>query len=222
MNLTNDMAEKKGFEYLGVCRAGNDKLHKLRYDAWVSPDHRVFAVVGAGAIARIPLQATWLTSKFTDGRVFITVDHPGAMAADLSGMTEFKVVANADFPELLAKHLARVDDEITPLEPYPVQDPLHAQVELIAQRAERMARAGHIHFLNDGSGSWRYTTSGAFVRVFDAYKRAFVQIARNYGRKSMRRPGDYGYVPSQQAKTRSWLRYVELGLWATIFVRAPS
>jgi hypothetical protein len=218
MDLTNAMAEKQGFSYLGVCRAGNDKLYRIRYDTWISPDRDVFAVVGAGRMAAIPSQATILTSKLTDGRVLITVDNPGAMGGDSSGMTEWKVLTNADFPELLAKHRARIEAEMTPVEPYSDRDPLGDHLELNSQRVERMARAGHLYFLDDERDRWRYTAWGAVVRVCETYKRAFVQILKNYGRRTMSRPGDYGYIPSQRVATRSWLRYVELGLWIAIIV----
>ncbi len=219
MDLTNAMAEQHGFAYQGVCRAGNTALYKMRYDSWVSPDRQVFAVVGAGSMIRVlQSQATWLTSKLIDGRVLITVDTPGGLSSDLSGMTESKLVTNADFTELLAKHRARVEAEMTPVEPYDEHDPLGDHVELIGQRADRMERAGYVYFLDDGHEEWRYTTWGAMVRVLDSYKRIFVQMARNHGRKSMSRPGDSGYVPSHQVKTRSWLRYVEFGLWITMIV----
>jgi hypothetical protein len=209
MDLTNALAENHGFEYQGVCRAGNPALYKLRYDSWVSPDRRVFAVVGAGSMIRIiHFQATWLTSKLIDGRVLITVDNPGGMGGDLSGMTEWKLVTNADFTELLAKHQARIEAEMTPVEPYDEHDPIGDHVELLGQRADRMERAGYVYFLDDGREEWRFTTWGAMVRVLDSYKRIFIQMARNHGRRSVSRPGAYGYVPSHQVKTRSWLRYV--------------
>jgi len=218
MDLNNAAAGALGFEYLGACRAGNTRIYKVRYDTWVSSDRRVFAVVGAGRVSVIPHQAVWLTSKLTDGRVLITVDQPGAMGGDLSGMTEWKVVQNADFAELLAGHLARVDAEVTPVEPYGEADPLGEHIDLIAGRAERMARAGYVHYLDDDRDEWRYTAWGALVRVCDSYRKIFVQIVRNYGRRKMSRPGDYGYVPSQRVKTRSGLRYVEVGLCVAIFV----
>ena len=189
MDHTNELAEKHGFTYLGVCRPGNTRIYKLRYDAWVSPDRRVFAVVGAGSMISIRFQATWLTSKLIDGRVLITVDVPGALSSDLSGMTEAKLVTNADFTELLAGHLERLEAEITPVEPYDKPDPLAEHVELIGQRADRMERAGYIHFLDDSHQEWRYTLWGAVVRVVDSYRRIFVQMVRNYHRKSMSRPG---------------------------------
>ncbi len=218
MDVNNTMATKHGFAYQGVCRAGNNAIYKLRYDTWVSPDRNIFAVVGAGSMVGLVFKATWLTSKFVDGRVIVTVDQPGGMSADLSGMTEWKVIANADFSELLAKHQARIEEEMTPVAPYSARDPLGEQIELIAGRADRMARAGYIYFFGEHQDEWRFTVWGAVVRVADSYKRIFIQIMKNYGRRTMSRPGDPGYVSSQHAKTRNWLRYVEFGLWITILV----
>jgi len=202
MDVNNAMAKKHGFTYQGVCRAGNNAIYKLRYDTWVSPDRHVFAVVGAGSMVGLVFKATWLTSKFVDGRVIVTVDQPGGMSADLSGMTEWKVIANADFSELLAKHQARIEEEITPVEPYSARDPLGEHIELIAGRADRMAAAGYINFFGDRQDEWRFTTFGAVVRVADSYKRVFVQIMKNYGRRTMSRPGDLGYVSSQSCSAR--------------------
>ena len=218
MDITNAMAKQHSFQYEGACRAGNTAIYKIRYDSWVSPDRQVFAVVGAGSMVGIPFKATWLTSKFVDGRVFVTVDYSGAMSSDLSGMTESKLVANADFSEMLAKHRARLEAEMTPVEAYSEHDPLGEHIELIAQRAERMARAGYIYYLDDREDEWRYTFWGAIVRVTDSYRRIFGQIVRNYSRRSMSRPGDPGFVPAQNAKARAWLRYVEFGLWIAIIV----
>ena len=218
MDVNNAMAKEHGFAYQGVCRAGNNAIYKLRYDTWVSPDRNVFAVVGSGSTVGLAFKATWLTSKFVDGRVIVTVDQPGGMSADLSGMTEWKVIANGDFSELLAKHQARIEEEMTPVEPYSAHDPLGEHIELIAGRADRMARAGYIYFFGEHQDEWRFTVWGAVVRVADSYKRIFVQIMKNYGRRTMSRPGDPGYISSQNAKTRNWPRYVEFGLWITILV----
>jgi hypothetical protein len=218
MDHSNAAARELGFDYVALCRAGNEKLYKIRYDMWISQDRQVFTTVGAGKAIGIPQQSTWLTTKLVDGRVLVTVDHPSGIPVDLSGMISCKVITNADFPELLARHRARVESEMTPVEPYSLQDPLGDHLALIAARTERMARAGYLDYLDEREDTWRFNTRGAFACVLQQHAKAFSQILRNYGREKVKRPGQYGYIPSQKIKTRSWLRYAELGCWIAIIV----
>src|SRR5207248_2724397 len=127
---------------------------------------------------------------------------------DLTGMTAWKVITNADFRELLGRHLARVEAEITPVEPYSDADPFADYMAIYDRRAERLAAAGYIDFLDETRDTWRYNTWGALACVGRQYKESFGQILRNYGRQqTVKRPGDPGYVPSDRRRSRAWLRY---------------
>jgi hypothetical protein len=90
---------------------------------------------------------------------------------------------------------------------------------LFAQRSDRMVDAGYAFYVDDERDKWRLNTWGALKTVGQQYRKTFVQILKNYPRNSMRRPGEYGYVPSHQGKARAWLRYAEIGcVVAIVFV----
>jgi hypothetical protein len=176
MEVRRGIAQGKGYRYLGVCRDGKPVFRKVRYESWVSPDRRVFAVVGEGPILGIPVRATWLTSKLRDGRVLNTLDNSIGRAADLSGMTTWTVITGVSFRELLARHLERIAAEVTPVEPYREADPLGEHIELLAQRSERMAKAGYARFLGESRAEWHYTARGALIRVASCYQRVLAQL----------------------------------------------
>jgi hypothetical protein len=147
----NRMAAEQGFEHLACTRHGNGKIYKVRYDLWLAPDREVLALVGSGTIAGIPLRTTWLHSRLVDGRALITVDHHSGVTSDLTGQWSYSVLLNADFPELLGKHRARVCTEVTPVKPYAADDLLADHLELRAAQSDQLERMGCATYLDDSA-----------------------------------------------------------------------
>jgi hypothetical protein len=218
--LMDKMAVEQGFQFVACTRHGKGKLYKVRYDLWLSPDHEVFAVVGSGTIARLPLQATWLFTRLVDGRVLVTVDDTAGVTSDLTGQWSYAVLLHADFPELLQRHRARVAAEITPVEPYSEEDPLADHVAMRAAQADQLERMGCATFLDDERMVYRLTPKGALIRVFQTYTKQWGQVLRNLGRRELNRPGQMGYLASDRGHTRKVLRYAELVCVATLLVDA--
>ena len=105
--FNNREASQFGFSLLGSFFDAKSKLYRIRYDFWLSGDRVVLAVIGGGTLASIPLDATWLITRTGDRGCLFTVDEPKAADSDPSGLTHQEIRTNADFPELLTRHLER-------------------------------------------------------------------------------------------------------------------
>jgi hypothetical protein len=218
--LMDRMAEEQGFRYLACTRHGGGKLYKIRYDLWLSPDREVFAVVGSGTMAGIVYQVTWLFSKLVDGRVLITVDHTAGVSHDPTGQWYYSLILHADFPELLARHRARLAAEMTPAEPYSEDDPLADHLALRAAQADQVVAMGRATYLDEARMVWRLTPKGAVLHALQTYGGQWARVLPNLGRRQLDRPGQLGYVASDRGPARKVLRYAEIACWVTLMVAA--
>lgn len=176
-------AAEAGFSWRGAFADGKGKLYRLRYDFFRSPDGDVLALVGAGTMASIPVQTTWLYSRLAGGRCLVTFDSQTGAETDLAGLTDGALVERLGFAGQLAAHRARVGAASQPCEPFDAADPL-ADLRIFRQaRVERLALLGYASFLDagkngEGKNAWRYTPKGAGTlavrQYFTGLRRAFV------------------------------------------------
>ena len=210
--FVNRQALQHGYAPLGTFQNVTSKLYRVRYAFWLSPDRRVLAVVSNGTLAAISLNLTSLVTRTDDGGYIHSVDDFKGLASDPSGLARSDVLSNADFDELLAWHLERVESAPLPAVPYPQDDPLGEHRRLHQFRADRLEERGYARFLDHERQRWKLTTRGAFVAAIRSTLRQYVQRVRNTGRKTIRRPGDAGYVLSAQRSKRGGLAVVLGGL----------
>jgi hypothetical protein len=216
--LMDRMAEEQGFRHLAFTRRVEGKIYNVRYNLWLSLDREVFAVVGSGTMAAIPVQTTWLFSKLVDGRALITLDHHSGVTHDPTGQWSYSLVLNADFPELLARHRARLLAEMTPVEPYSEDDPLADHQALRAAQADQIEAMGFSTYLDADRMIWRLTPKGAVSQAFQTYVTQWGQVLRNFSRQRLSRPGESGYMASDRGAARPLLRYGELACWVALGV----
>lgn len=216
----NRAAAGLGFRYLGPYRDGKGRLYRIRYDLWLSADREAIAVVGGGTLAGIPLLATWLHTRFADDRRIVTTDNQAAMNADLSGLSSWALVANADLDELLRRHRLRAAEAVPPVVAFAADDPYGDFLAYRAEPVERLVAAGLGRFLDADRDVWRYTLKGAARATVQTFARQLGGLGRNVGRNAISRPGQPGYLPSKVASPRllGFLRQFEaVCLIATAF-----
>jgi hypothetical protein len=215
--FNNREASRCGFSLLGSFFDAKSKLYRIRYDFWLSGDRVVLTVIGGGTLAAIPLDATWFITRIGDGRCLFTVDEPKAADSDPSGLTHQEIRTNADFHELLTRHLERVAASLHPAEPYSPTAALEEHRQFRQARTDLLQARGLARFLDPERNGWKYNIQGAFyvaaLSTLNNYRQAF----SNRGRKTIRRPGQPGYTPSigrpTGPKTAALLGKVEFLFW---------
>src|SRR5262249_1463122 len=158
---------------------GKGSLYKIRYDFWASPSGDVLACVGNGTVASMPVSATWLYSKLSDGSCLSTTDNQAAMESDLSGMTRTALHTNPDCDALLAPPRRRFADAHLPVVPFAQQDPFRDFMAFRTDRVDRLADRGQARFLDDKKDTWRYTLKGAFAVSVGTYVEQLFAMFRN-------------------------------------------
>lgn len=158
----NARAPNLGFEQKGLCHDGKGGLYRVRYDFWLSPDRRTFAVVGGGSIAKIPFDGIWLYSRIRDGRILETTNEIGSQ--DISGVVEQETWPKMKFAPLVEKHFGRLEE---PREgdaiPFEDEAELKDYFAIRRARAEGLVGRGHARFLDDRESKWKYTLKGALA-----------------------------------------------------------
>lgn len=215
-------ARTHGFRPLGEFFDGKGKIYRLRYEFWLAHDQMVVANIGSGTLAGIPLQTTWLFTRLGNGHCLVTLDEPKGVDSDTTGMTEQVVLANADFPELLAHHRRRIDAADPPAVPYSASDPLADHLAFRAARAERLVDQGLAKYLDEEHRWYKYTVRGAFVAAVRTATREWVRAIRHRGRQRIARPGQRGYVSSARGEpaSRKWIERLRFVCWMCVFMGA--
>jgi hypothetical protein len=154
----------RGFARVDTLYDGRGWGHRFRYDFWLSADGMVWATVGGGRLFGGRSDALWLSSRLADDRYLRTVNTVSGAEPDLSGMRLDEVVEGAGPDEQLARHAERIRD-CGGVVPYPADDPLAVQAELLRQRVAKLVADGYASYLDDEETAWRYSVKGAALLV---------------------------------------------------------
>jgi hypothetical protein len=227
----NHELEDRNFRHLGRFFNGQGKIYKLSYDFWLAPDRMVLVLVGGGTLAGIPLQATWLMTRLQDGRCLMTLDEPKGQDSDPTGLTEQKILANADFVELMAAHRERIAEADSVAIPYSEADPLADHRAFRRSRAALQVEQGTAKFLDPEENWWKYTAKGALFAAMRTSIKEWKRAVGQRDRQAIRRPGQKGFVPSHRREAASfkWIDRLRFVCWImvmmgfiTSFTRGPA
>lgn len=216
----NRVLEGGDFRHLGHFLDGKGKIYKLTYDFWLAPDRMVLVLVGGGTLAGIPLQATWLFTRLRDGRCLVTLDDPKGQDSDPTGQTDERVLANADFPELMALHRGRIEEADDVAIPYSEADPLADHRAFRAGRAATLVEQGWAKFLDPEENWWKYTVKGAFLAALRTSVREWKRALKQKDRQTIRRPGQKGFVPSDRRASGGgqWIERLRFICWVMVMM----
>lgn len=99
----NDGAKRLGFAPAGVyVQSRKSRIYQSRIALWVSPERDILLQVCGGKTAGVPIRRTILASIISSDQIIQTQDHPAAI--DLSGLTDQRMLLNADLDELISCH----------------------------------------------------------------------------------------------------------------------
>jgi hypothetical protein len=214
----NRELDGRGLRHLGRFFNGQGKLYKLSYDFWLAPDRMVLVLVGGGTLAGIPLQATWLFTRLLDGRCLVTLDEPKGQDSDPAGLTDQKILANADFAELMALHRRRIAEADPAAIPYSAADPLADHRAFRRSRAALLVEQGWAKFLDLEENWWKYTAKGALLAALRTSAREWKRSIGQGDRQTIRRPGQKGFVPSQRRGSAAspWMERLRFVFWMMV------
>ncbi|MDX1933865.1 MAG: hypothetical protein SFU56_14800 [Capsulimonadales bacterium] len=167
----NNVAISLGLGYLGTFGHGGGTLYRVRYHLYILPRFEAIIVVGEGSIARLPIAATTLYTRLSDGTLVATTDNMAAVETDLTKTTLEEIWTGADFETLVRRHLERLAVIAPQVAPFSYTDPLADFKEWRAQRIEALIRQGYASFLDDRRLQWRYTPLGATLFAIRGHSR---------------------------------------------------
>ncbi len=150
-----------GFDWLGLFRDAKGPLYKVLYEFWYSKDRSVLLILGAGSVAGVQLEGSWLYSPLPDGRMIATIDNLAASAGDESGLLTETFLATSSFEQLLAHHERRRDAAGGRGLAFGGTDPIAALRDFRLRVASNLERRGKLQFVSADRQAWRYTWAGA-------------------------------------------------------------
>ena len=113
-----------------------------------------------------------------------------ALVADLSGLTDHKVLLTAGLDELLQFHMERLGGHTGPTRVIPPNAALTANEAMQSMKANRMERLGLARFISREHDIWRHTLKGAWLQYYRGFRAQLAQGKMQRHRITMKRPGD--------------------------------
>ncbi len=154
-------ADNEGFTYLERRYDGKGKRYKVVYDFLISSDFNTLAIIGAGALANIPVKGMWFISKDVHGNCFITVTDQKAVEYDLTGYYKDSLILTNDFGKAFYHHLECVAKELYHVEPFTENSEMDVLRHLTESKIDHLNKDGWIKYVGENTNYWRYTVKGA-------------------------------------------------------------
>ena len=156
-----NLATQAGFKFLGWASDLKGAKYRVSYAMLVSPERDVFAIVGVGAIVKIPVAATSLITAASNGRIYYSTDRQSGVQIDLTHYSTNQLAPGTNFRELLEQHRKWVGkNQIVP-RPFTAGREVDELRSLRRQQYHGMEQAGLIGYIDASAQSFRYTLSGA-------------------------------------------------------------
>lgn len=162
-------ATQGGFTMLGWSCDIRGGIYRVAYALLVSPDRTTLAVIGAGALGKFPLQATWLYTPTADGRSFYSTDKQSGVQIDLSRNWTGQLVPVANFNMLWQRHQSWVREQGTMTRPFTQGRELVEFRQVREQHYRFMEQAGLIDYIDPMRTEFRFTTFGATKTAIWSY-----------------------------------------------------
>jgi len=188
----NDQVRRLGFVDPVQIRHVKCGTYNVQGSAWFSPDRTILAFIVGGKIARLRLRRTLLYTRLPDGRLLTTTDE--LETAELTGLYEREVLANADLVELFHRHRARIVRHVPNPQPFTERTSLDALLAIVRLEAERTIERGWGAYADPAQSCWRYTVAGVLRLIPRTFRPKNIQGSGNIQRASRPRPGDARYA----------------------------
>jgi hypothetical protein len=162
-------AVENGFVFLGWARDIKGETYRVNYAMLVSPDRTTFAVIGAGTILKLRLQAIWLHTPAADGRSFYTTDTQSGVQIDLSRNWTNQLVSELTFDRVWQRHLSWIQERKVLPRGFRSGREVEDFRAVREEHYRSMERAGLIRY-TDASATWfRFTLYGSMATATWSY-----------------------------------------------------
>ena len=153
--------QEAGFQFLGWAPDLKGPKYRASYGFAVSPEHDCLVIIGVGTILNMKLTCTWIYSIAADGTALYSADHQSGISIDVSRHWKTQLVPYALFWKLLERHRDALQQQVFTPRPLSSSNPLADFRQVRVEHFQFLARHGLIHFTDQESQRWHYTTSGA-------------------------------------------------------------
>lgn len=185
----NETAKRLDFTSAGdFVQNRSSPVYQACVSLWVSQDSQTLLRIAGGKTAGIPIRRSSLISFLEQGRIIETSDEFGM--ADLSDLTDRKVILNGGLNELVAGHQQRLVEQIGPKRTFSEAQAMIACEAMQAMKAARMERLGLSKFVNAERTVWRYTLKGAWISYSKGLRKQLAEGKMQMERVKLKRPGD--------------------------------
>jgi hypothetical protein len=178
------LAMARGLTFL--CGGHHSKYRDTLFAALLmSPDKLILTICAEGTMLGLRSQKTILMSRFNDGSLLFTTDDIGT--CELDPLTQRQILMNADFDEMLAKHVARLREKMAPW-PFAPDSDWSTIDEMYRARCDRMVQRGLAHYTDANCEFMRLTVWGSFrVSILNGLQSIHRPV--NFLRQFKPRPG---------------------------------
>jgi hypothetical protein len=165
----NKAAQELGFSPAGIFDQNRkSRMYKARIALWISQDGETLLRIAGGKTAGVPIKRSTLTSFIEPDVILETWDNFGM--ADISGLTDRKIILNAHLDELVNGHEARLEKCSGKRRAFSPAQSLTAYEALLAMKTTQMGKLGLANFVDKERGIWRHTLKGALVSYFKGFQ----------------------------------------------------
>ena len=154
-------AIRNGFKLLGWTHDLKGEIYRVSYAMLVSSDRSTFAVIGAGTVAKMRVQGTWLHTPTSDGRSFYSTDKQAGVKIDLSHNWTNELVLVGNFETLWQTHQAWVRENGVVPRGFREDREMEEFRALREEHYRLMEQAGLICFIDPIRTRFQYTFVGA-------------------------------------------------------------
>ena len=177
-----------GFTIAGVfIQARNSRIYQAQIALWVSPERDILLQIGGGKTAGVAIKRTILYSIVSTNNILQTQDD--FSITDLSGLTDQKILVNADLDELLSCHRERLASCLENKRVFSAGTAFSDWESIRLMRAEQIARMGLAKFLNPEQTIYRHTLKGAWLQYYKGYRSQLAEGKKQAKRIHKKRPG---------------------------------
>jgi len=187
-NVMNDTAKRLGFTAAGVfTQSRSSRVYRAQVALWVSPEQNVLMQICGGKTAGVPIKRTILSSVLTSNQILQTQDN--ASTVDLSGLTDQKLLLNADLHELVSCHRQRLESCGDQIRTFSNGTAFSDWDSIRRMKAEQMARMGLVKFVNQQETIYRHTFRGAWLQYRQGFRSQLAEAMAQADGNPRKRPG---------------------------------
>ncbi|MBK5257909.1 MAG: hypothetical protein JJE39_17935 [Vicinamibacteria bacterium] len=171
-------AEQFSFRPVVTVRNARAPLFKVRYEFWTSGDREILLIAGAGTVAVMPVECSWLYSRLDDGTMIASMSDLKGMEYDLSGLVKSAVFPGASLEKLIDRHRDRLTASGRKILRYSERGAVSEHRDALRRRVARLSDLGYAAPKDPAWERWSYTIPGALQVTARSYTHGLIAAVK--------------------------------------------